>query len=183
MHRLGTFTSSFGNIVTRLVELPDTPTADEFLTAMSWAGRNSSPGILASYFEVTGDSWALGEVLHHAWTGAEYPEDEIGPDLWEHLFMEAGYRVDGILSPRPETVTLYRGCPDHLLSRMSWTSSRSVAEIFANGGIRGRGPGRVWTVEASGGELLAQINERDEAEYVVSRDLLAQIRDRAAVTR
>lgn len=168
--RIGAFTTDWDEILERLADLWPYPTDDELETAMMWVGRVNAPALMwdlayAGYGD--GGPEMITGVVHSMWTDCEYPEDTLEPADWRELFRLAGYRVDGVPAERPETVTLYRGAPDSRVERMSWSSSREVAERFAWGMLRGRETGHLWRAEVTGDDLLAQINGREEHEYVL----------------
>lgn len=155
-------------MIAHLEALDPLLTADEMFTAMRRVGRNASPYMI----DVLADAFPPGappiaETVHHAWSSAEYPEDSMEPDRWAELFEVAGYRIDGAPADRPDKITLYRGAPEDRVQRMAWTSSQEVARRFAHDALRGREPGRVWTITVSGDWLLAHITDRDEDEYLV----------------
>lgn len=158
---------------------------DVLLHCMARVGRNDSPAFLF-------DLWSGGHLSHlpdvtavgieDAWTSAEYPTKAFDPmSLWVQMFEEVGYLVGcrRAESQRPtEPVRLYRGAPPEGKAGMSWTSSRTVAEQFAAGGLRGRPQGTVWTALVDPARLLAHFpGSRDEDEYVINPDGLPIVAD------
>lgn len=185
--RLVPIVTSSKDVLAQLRGLDGGPTPEEFEIALSRINRTDGPGLLFDYvfedqedlFGAIGRLGPIASVVHKAWTSAEYPEDALGADAWGLLFGWGDYRVDGEPADRPDSITLYRGAPEGRLRRMAWTSDRQIAENFATGGMRGRPTGTVWTAEVLGEELLAQINEREEHEYLVDPSFLDDIAERA----
>jgi hypothetical protein len=156
--------------------------AETFRTAACRVGRNSAAALLFDLYH--GGALPLHRkrmngVVADVWSSAEYPEDAMDPSLWVTLFRKNGYTNDGkAAAPLTEPVTLYRGAPDDLAMRMSWTSDIRIAERFAYGGIRGRRPGQVWTATVHPEGLLAYIGReigRNESEFVVDPEWLAPV--------
>ena len=112
-------------------------------------GRNDLPAILAEVsWAMTDDELAVA--IREAWVGAENPEDCLDRDEWLSMFDRIGYRDNVDRVPPPKSIVLYRGGIDPY--RMAWTADRDLAEWF-----RDRYPnGKLWTVSASGADLLAR---------------------------
>jgi hypothetical protein len=149
----------------------DAATWDNFDKAVTRLGRNYAPALL---FDLHNEGLLyrqsdLAPMIDLAWGLAEWPEQTATQAEWIELFKEAGYAIDGVAAPRPlEPTRLFRGAPDDHKRRMAWTSDISMARKFASGEQMGRpAGGKIWTVLVPPTHLLAQLNNRNESEYVI----------------
>ncbi|WP_275293569.1 hypothetical protein [Amycolatopsis sp. La24] len=110
----------------------------------------------------------LARTIGEAWAMAEYPDRQLGHEIWRTLFAVAGYTDDGHPVPRPERpLRLFRGAVVERRGDWSWTDNQNTARLYAAGGLRGRPVGQVWTALVEPARLLARNTGRDESEYVV----------------
>lgn len=141
---------------------------DTFEQWLGRVGRVDRPALLFdAWYSEKIDRSTLTAVIGNVWSDAEYPNQNLDTESWRDLFGQAGYTVDGKAVDRPaEPIRLWRGSVPERQADWSWSADRTVAERFA-AGIRGRKPGRLYTVTAPPEALLCANNGRDEAEYVV----------------
>lgn len=156
---------------------PKQLTIDNVLT---WMMRLSSEDAPRFAEELIGAMRMPSEVrttiLANAWSRPHFPENILASYEWIQLFDEVGFAVDGKPAPAPtEPLTLFRGATEAGKEGMSWTTDRAVAERFASGMVM-REPGQVWTATVPPHALLANINGREEAEWVVQPDNLGDVR-------
>lgn len=157
--------------------LPDTDDmwdmdVDEIRSVFMRMDRNHGPAFLSELVdEGVLEGEAVAALVGHVWTMVEYPEDAAAYDEWVEWFRIAGegrivHDERGPI-PAPTIVpTLYRG--GKLCGRMSWTSSREVAEKFARGIAFRPADGTVWAVRDLPPELvLAHVDGRNEGEWVI----------------
>ncbi|MFD8496027.1 hypothetical protein [Amycolatopsis sp. NPDC059657] len=171
-------------LLTYLVERGDVLTSDEFDDALMQLGRVDGPALLSWLHGcslVTADDLtrSVGEV----WSMAEYPDAMLSHRRWLELFAKAGFTIDGRAAMRPaEPLLLYRGSVPERRANWSWTDSLETALSYANDGIRGRQPGKVWAAMVAPERLLARNTGRDEHEYVINTDqlMIAEYRARTA---
>ena len=117
-----------------LLSLPEEQlTLDALDTAMSRLGRNYEPALVATMYWEREEFIRphLPELVIGAWGSAEFPSSCLDPYVWEELFSEAGFTVNGKPAHRPkEPVRVYRGAaPEHKIG-WSWTPDREQAEWF-----------------------------------------------------
>lgn len=142
-------------------------TAAAVLDLMARAGRNEGPAIVFdAHFSRSLPKADLPQVLAHAWSSAEYPEQALD-GAWVAMFHAAGFTADGVPATPPDSITLYRGATEAGRHGMSWTSDLDAARKFARGELRGRPAGSVWTATVPAVGLLAHITSREESEWVV----------------
>lgn len=67
------------------------------------------------------------------------------------------------------------GAPESHRRGWSWTSDRDVASRFSDGKHYHRQPGNVWKTTATPAMLLARIDGRQEAEYVIDPNTLGEV--------
>ncbi len=143
--------------------------ADEVDTALLQLPRADGPLLLAAahvHHLITETD--LARTIGETWAMAEYPDRQLGHDVWRILFAVAGYTHDGLPVPRPEKqLRLFRGEAAERRGDWSWTDDQDTARRYAAGGLRGRPAGRVWTALVEPGRLLARNTVREESEYVV----------------
>jgi len=164
------FTDQIRSIIDYAVDNPRKVTVDNVERWLTWQSSDRRPVFAEQWFDHVPTSARIRAlILCWAWTGPHFPELLVSQDTWLDWFENAPYAVDGKPRPRPtEPIRLYRGCPEAARHNMSWTSDIEVARLFASGKMLGRElRGNVWTVLAQPEDLLAHINERDEAEYVL----------------
>lgn len=149
------------------------------------AGRNDMPYLLVTQWLHIDKGDRLGAV-HQAWTMAEWPEQCAPAQIWESLFTQVGYGVDGQSAPEGdpnELVTLYRGCIPGRLEGMSWTWNPETALWFAK---RFGDEGQVYQIRIPRSYILAQfVTARGEDEAVVATselDMEAETRPFTTVT-
>jgi hypothetical protein len=103
-----------------------------------------------------------------AWTSPEWPEANLGGDLWRLLWQQVGYVSDG--DPRPTgPVTLYRGAVPARKRGMAWTADLTRARWFAHRFPRSEHfkQGRVYTASVAPERIYARYTGRGEDEWVI----------------
>lgn len=155
--------------------------------SLTWAevsarlGRNDLPAALAtSYFidcELT-DVREIARGIRSAWTGAEWPLQQLDESIWLSLFDLAAGEGEYLheCEPRsrdelPRPLVLYRGCDRRFAEGMSWSSSFEQARWFAkrwNPYDKNETHG-LFRIELTDPEpVLAYFHEsRSESEYVL----------------
>ena len=148
----------------------DEPTGGQVLESLYRIDRMRGPFMLlclTARRKLTSE--AAAAVVPAAWSVVSWPQSVLTRKDWLALFHLAGFTVDEKPADRPsEPVVLYRGAPHRYRRRWSWTADREVAAKFASGSLHEAPvPGQVWTATVPPGHLLAEINGRDEQEFVV----------------
>lgn len=154
-----------------LVDRGQLLSVDEWNTAGSRIGRNSTPWLLVM-LHVAGllAPETLSYAVPDAWNLADSPLNVVSRNDWLVLFGEAGFTVDGVRSERPaESVRLYRGCRPEHRRRWSWTPDPILAHWFAD---RPQVNGVVYEALVSPKAILATFTPsshafRNESESVV----------------
>lgn len=162
-------------------------TADTFVTAVVRTGRVHAPWLLAqavlagafgdpkSTFPLHDPALAeQAKATAEAWSDCDFPSQALSPENWTALFQVAGYTVDGDFAELPEEpIRLYRGSTEPGKHGMAWTSNPSTARFFATEYSKRPADGEIWTAVFKPEHLLAQINWREQREYVVDPEVLA----------
>lgn len=137
-----------------------------------WVGRTNAPALVYDLIDsdlIRDKAMALAS----AWSAAELPEDSIDNFWWIAEFRSAGFAVDGELADVPTGgMKLYRGCTETTVCRMAWSSDIDVAKFFAARHVANGRRAGVWSVEAQPDLLLANINDREEAEWLLDSEKL-----------
>ena len=113
------------------------------------------------------------DVLIWAWTCPEWPiNEEATSERWRNEFRKIGFVSDEETTLLPESeILLFRGEKFELelldSRRMSWTSSRTKAQWFAD---RFGTPGMVLERLTAPSEIMAMFTSRGESEYVLDID-------------
>lgn len=133
-------------------------------------GRNDAPGVLDAHDaeDPLGADDLCGLVVE-AWSGAEFPEAQLGRRRWVELFRRADY-------PRPSrSLTLYRGAVAAQRGGMSWTADPEMARWFATRRVNfgGASAAHVYRADAPPAAVLCDVDAvegdsgRRESEVVV----------------
>lgn len=141
---------------------------DRFEEVLGWCGRITAPFLLAEAWD-TGVVGAaeVASCVGSVWSGSEFPDSALGHPRWRELFQAAGFTRDGEPAERPDQpLELWRGTVPERCRDWSWSTDRTLAERYANGGFR-RPTGRLYRVVAPPATLLAAYNGRAESEYVI----------------
>lgn len=145
--------------------------ATRWNTITARAGRESYPALLMDYFDEL-DMIDRAKAVCESWTMPEFPVGHLPEHDWVSLFEEVGFCVssdDGVMLISQEehfntpTIRVYRGALREGRDAMAWTTSRKVAQWFAN-----RCGGRVYTADVNALYVLAAINDRSESEVVLN---------------
>lgn len=150
--------------------------AERLQSALFRVGRDKAPELLWHLVcEGALSADAIASQVGPVWSAAEYPDRMLQRWEWRSLFRIAGFTRDGQPQPRPtEPMRLYRGSVPERRLDWSWTTSPAVARGYALGtAARRPNTGTVWTALVPPAQLLAAIDEREEAEYVVDTNDLA----------
>ena len=159
-----------------LVDEWDGSDAEQLLTMLGRVGRIAAVHVLDAVHE-TGpviDADVLAGAVASVWSGADFPEDQLGRERWLGMFRDAGgpglYIREGTRAERPYgPIRLYRGAPRHRRLRMAWTDEVATARRFASGDLRMTQRGEVWQAVVAPERVLAYISEdgRHESEWII----------------
>lgn len=156
-------------------------------------GRNDKPTALWTSWDDL-EPIDKPQALVDAWSGAEWPERQLGPYVWADLFDEVtgGFgemyvheehdpnwqlaaRLE-MIDTLPEKTTLYRGCSKGREFGMAWTDDREQADWFAHRFGQMFGPPTIVTVEVPRAFVFARImGARRENEWVLNIVNLSEV--------
>jgi len=162
--------------------------AEEFLTAVSQAGRRRGPSMLVNQQDRYGEHFGhfLRYTLPSVWKCAEFPEIALRPmDIWVTYFRWAGYLTDAddpVEAP-VAPLKIYRGAIWRRRRGMAWTTDRERARWFAQRFARfdGHEPfesAYVFEADVHPDGVLAMFRREDEV--VVDPRFLPPLRRRAS---